>query len=124
MMPPLLGSGAFIEWVKERFFQENDHEEVPEIALIQEVVCQAYQVKPSDLLVSKRGTFNEPRNTAILLTRQLRHNGLDEICQAFHLNRFSSASSAIERTKNELVKNKKMRKCVEKLKQQIIKSQT
>lgn len=130
-MPSLLGSKGFIEWVKERFFQEKDHEEIPEsrklspeIERIKEVVCQAYQVEESDLLVSKRGVFNEPRNSAIFLTRELRHNGLEEICQEFHLSRFSSASSAIERTKNELAKSKKMRKRVEKLKRQIIKSQT
>lgn len=125
-MPSLVGSKRFIGWVKKRFFHEKDHKEVPEssvlapeIETIKEVVCKAYDINISDLLVSKRGVFNEPRNVAIYLTRRLRYNGLDEICKRFHMSRYSSASSAIERMKNELSKNREMRKRVEKIRLQL-----
>ena len=78
----------------------------------------------SDLLKSKRGVFNEPRNVAIYLSRLLRYNGLDEIYKAFHMRRHSSASSAIGRMKNELSKSMEMKKRVEKIRLQLVKSQT
>ena len=53
------------------------HIEVPESRLLAlgkdkmiSVVCTGYKVPSSDLLVSKRGQVNEPRNVAIYLMRQ------------------------------------------------------
>ena len=77
-----------------------------------------------DLLSSKRGTFNEARNVAIYLTRRLRGDKLGEICKEFHMKRYSSASSVIERIKTQISKDKRLRKRVEKLKLILIKSQT
>ncbi len=129
-MPLFLGRERFIKWVKDRFFHEKKHKEVPEssalapeMETIKEVVCKVYHINKSDLLASKRGVFNEPRNVAIYLSRRLRYNGLDEICKGFNMSRYSSASSAIERMKNKLSKNRGIRNRVEKIKLQLIKSQ-
>jgi putative transposase len=104
--PSLLGGERFIAWAKERFFSETRHEEIPESKLlapdlkqIKEAICKAYQVNEDDLLSSRRGIINEPRNVAIYLTRLLRRETLTEIGKEFHLNRYSSVSSAIKRTK-------------------------
>ncbi|MBW2220373.1 MAG: hypothetical protein JRF40_12930 [Deltaproteobacteria bacterium] len=42
-----------------------------------EEVCTFYQVHEKDLLASRRGFFNEPRNVAIYLIRRLRGDNLD-----------------------------------------------
>ena len=93
-LPSVLGSERFIDWVKERFFHRKSNEEIPESRTlspdrekIKQVVCKAYHVDEEDLLKSKRGTFNEPRNVAIYLTRRLRGDGLGEICKEFQMKR-------------------------------------
>jgi putative transposase len=91
---------------------------------IKQVVCKAYHVDEEDLLKSKRGTFNEPRNVAVYLTRQLRGDGLGEICKEFQMKRYSSASSAIERVKTLISKDGRLRKRVEELRLILTKSQT
>jgi len=85
-LPPILGTNTFVDWVKDRFFSQKRHKEVPESKLlapdrekIKQLVCKSYHVKENNLLKSKRGTFNEPRNVTIYLARRLRGDGLDEI---------------------------------------------
>ena len=82
-LPSLLGGDQFISWVKETFFSQKEHKEVPEstvlapdIQRIKDVVSEYYGVDKDTLNVSKRGVFNEPRNVAIFLTRVLRKDGL------------------------------------------------
>jgi putative transposase len=122
-LPWLLGSDRFIDWVKDRFFKGKHHKEVPDSRglapgrrKIKEAVCRFYQVKPDDLLNSKRGVFNEPRNVAIFLSRRLRGDRLDEIGRDFNLKRYSSVSTVIERTKAQMSRDRKLRQRVEKLK--------
>jgi len=129
--PSVLGSEGFIDWVKDRFFHQKSHEEIPESRSlapdkekIKQVVCRAYHVSEEDLLKSKRGIFNEPRNVAIYLTRRMRGDGLGEICKEFHMKRYSTASSAIERVKDQISKDVRFRKRVEKLRLILTKSQT
>jgi chromosomal replication initiation ATPase DnaA len=91
---------------------------------IKQVVCQAYGVKEKDLQKSIRGIFNEPRNVAIYLTRQLRRDTLDEIAKEFRMERYSSASSAIERVKAQMFEDRSFRIRVERLEKMLTKSQT
>jgi chromosomal replication initiation ATPase DnaA len=72
-------------------------------------------VSEEDLLTLKRGILNEPRNLAIYLTRRLRAEGLDEIYRQFHTGRYGSASSAIERVRVRISKDRQLEKRVEKL---------
>lgn len=130
-LPSILGSESFMDWVKDRFFHQKDHGEVPESrilapdrAKIKQVVCETYHVNREDLLKSKKGIFNEPRNIAIYLTRRLRGDGLNEICREFHMNRYSSASNAIDKLKARMSKDRQLRKRVEKIKLRLIKGQT
>lgn len=129
-LPWLLGSERFMDWVKDRFFKGKYHEEVPDSRglapdreKIKKEVCRFYQVKQDDLLRSKRGVFNEPRNVAIFLSRRVRGDRLDEIGRDFNLKRYSSVSTVIEQTKAQISRDRKLRQRVEKLKAFLTKSQ-
>lgn len=129
--PSILGTEIFIEWVKDRFFDQKRHLEVPESRIlapdrekIKQFVCRTYQVKEEELLKSKRGTFNEPRNVAIYLTRQLRGENLNKICREYGLKKYSSASSVIERVREQIIRDLKFKKRIAELKRILVKSQT
>ena len=77
-LPIMMGSSKFVEKVKEMFFANKRHEEVPEsrslapeVKKIIKEVCKFYNVKTQELLTSRRGYFNEPRNVAVYLIRNL-----------------------------------------------------
>ena len=130
-IPWLLGTETFIKWVKDTFFKEKHHEEVPESRAlapekeeILEAVVKFYEVNQHDFVKSKRGVFNEPRNVAIYLCRVLRGDRLHELGRDFHLKRYSSVSTAIDRTKAEISKNPKLKQRVEKLKAVLTNRQT
>ena len=130
-LPTILGTESFINWVKDSFFEKKKHKEIPESKTlapssdkIKQIVCQSYHVQNEDLLKSRRGTCNEPRNVAIYLTRQLRGENLDEICREYGLKKYSSASSVIERVKGQISRDRQFRKHVEAMRLKFIKSQT
>ena len=129
--PSVLGSERFINRIRDKFFDQKSHEEVPESRLlapsrerIKRVVCETYRVNEEVLLKSKRGTFNEPRNVAIYLCRRLRADRLDEICQEFGMKRYSTASSVLERVKVHQSRDRRFQKRVEELRLILTKSQT
>ena len=129
-LPSILGKEEFLYWVKNRYFEGKVHIEVPDSKLlapdkerIQELVCRTYGITKGELVKSKRGTFNEPRGVAIYLTRMIRSEGLMDICKDYNLKRYSSASSVVENVKKKLLKDRKFGKSVNKLSQQLIKSQ-
>lgn len=130
-LPSILGSEGFIDRIRSQFFESKKHVEVPESKIlapareqIKELVCRIYGVSEEDLLKPKRGTFNEPRSVAIYLTRQLRGENLAEICKEYGLKTHSSASSAVERVKAQIIKDRRFRKRVDKLVQILVKRQT
>ena len=129
-LPSALGSKNFLNWVKDSFFLRKRHKDVPEskslspdAARIKEEVCRSYGVSRDALYISRRGISNEPRNVAIYLLRTLRGDNLEEIGRDFNINRFSSASSVVERMKGRVSKNRQLRKRVEEIKNAIHMSQ-
>ena len=129
-LPSIMGSNSFVENVKERFFSYKSHEEVPESRFlapeadrIMEEVCKFYNVKRQDLLASRRGYYNEPRNVAIYLIRRLRSDTLKGVGKAFGIDRNSTVSSVIERLNIEKRKNKEINKHIEALKDTLVKGQ-
>jgi len=121
--PSVMGNEGFLEWVKNTFFVQKRHVEVPEsrslapdLEKIKETVCRSYGVKEADLLVSRRGISNEPRNIAIFLTRNLKGSKLHEIGREFNVRQYSSVSTIIERTKQRAVKDRKFAKRIEQIK--------
>jgi len=122
-LPTAIGSEHFIDKIKEIFFSNKTHEEVPESRFlapdankIVEEVCKYYKVTRDDILVSKRGHFNEPRNVAIYLTRCIRNDTLKGVGRAFGIDKNSSVGSVVARVKREMEKDKNISKRVKSLK--------
>ncbi|MEA2102553.1 MAG: helix-turn-helix domain-containing protein [Thermodesulfobacteriota bacterium] len=129
-LPSILGSEEFVEWIKDKFFGQKINKEVPEskglapgMDQIKEVVCSYYQINESHLFSVKRGTENEPRNVAIYLMRSIKGEPLLSIGSEFNLNRHSSVSSVLERTREKLKKDRKFRKRLEEIEGMLSKGQ-
>lgn len=128
--PAILGTANFINMVKEKLFPEKVDEEVPqsrELAPAPEqikiMVCQHYCINNAELMLSKRGVINEPRNVAIYLTRRLRGDSLKQIGEQFQMQKYSSVSSVIERMKSAMDRDIKLKNRVESMVYALSKSQ-
>ncbi len=128
--PSVIGNEDFLEWVKDTFFLQKRHVEVPEsrslapaLEKIKETVCRSYGVKEADLFVSRRGISNEPRNIATFLMRNLKGSKLDDIGREFNIRQYSSVSTIIERTKQKAVKDRKFATRIEQIKRDLKVSQ-
>jgi REP element-mobilizing transposase RayT len=128
--PSVIGPKDFLDWVKGNYYALKRHEDVPEaktlapsVELINQIVCSFYKIELDGLLKSQRGVFNEPRNSAIYLVRKLRHDTLKEIGNQFNIQKYSSVSSSIERMKQQIDKDPKLAKRIERLRKRILKSQ-
>ena len=128
--PAILGSKDFIDLIKEKFFIKNFDDEIPQskelapdVDRIKKIICQSYHINEAELLRSKRGVNNEPRNVAIYLTRRLTGDRLKQIAADYGLKKYSSVSSIIERMKASIADDKKLRKRIENLRSRITKSQ-
>ena len=87
------------------------------------MVCRSYGVREKDLLCSKRGERNEARNTAIYLLRQVRGSKLEEIGREFGLSGYTTVSTIIERTRNNIVQDRSLKRRIEELKKDLKVSQ-
>jgi len=128
--PAILGSKDFIDLIKEKFFLKNIDDEIPQskelapdVGRIKSVICQSYNIKERELLRSKRGVNNEPRNVAIYLTRRLTGDKLKQIAEHYEIKKYSSVSSIIERMKASITVDRKLQKRIENLHLRILKSQ-
>ena len=129
-LPPILGTQKFLDKMKDLFFSEKGNEEIPEARLlapdpdrILKTVAEFYKVGTDDLLKSRRGYFNEPRNVAIYLMRRLRGDTLKEAGEVFGISKNSTVSSCIDGVKQEMNRNKGMSVRVEKIFQILSNSQ-
>ncbi len=130
-LPPVIGSKGFVDRIKKIYFGMKRHGEVPEAGIlapeinrIKEEVCKLYGVNKSNLFVSRRGYFNEPRNVAIYLVRGVRGERLKDIGQEFGIEKYSTVSSIVKKIKGEMVRNRNLKSRVEKLNIVLSKSQT
>ena len=89
---------------------------------IKKTVCELYGMDEADLLRSRRGVFNEPRNVAIYLTRRLRGDSLSEIGDQYQMNTYSSVSSVIERVKALISEDSRLKDRVGNLSSRLSKS--
>lgn len=117
----VFGTQDFIDWMKEKFYSSIKHYEIPQsrqlaptIAAIKEAVCRSYGIEVHMLEHAKRGQVNEPRNVAIYLARKCSGLALGEIGKEFGLEKYSSVSSIVTRTENQLSKNKRLQNRLEK----------
>ena len=119
ILPLLLGTKDFIDDIRRKYYDKAIKREMPqarelvlEKSRIEDAVTIIYELKVDDLLKSRRGNYNEARNVAIYLIRQYTGATLKDIGVRFGMNSYSSVGSVILRTKQEMVKNKKLRQRV------------
>jgi hypothetical protein len=128
--PVFLGSEGFLTGVKGRFFLKKADIEVPDrktlapdLDFLLEAVKKEFRVKQEDLLYSRRGYYNEPRNVAIYLVRKLRGDRLKEIGEVFRIAGYSAVSSVVQRVNADIKREERLRKRVHNLIAIISKSQ-
>ncbi len=85
------------------------------------VYTQRY--KETELYVTMRGYFNEPRNVAVYLIRHLRNDTLKQVGEQFGIEKYSTVSSIVERVKYEMKADKVLKKRIQDLADKISKSQ-
>ncbi len=119
-LPSILGSDSFKEFLKEKFAHMGFQKEIPESKIFSTspkdvilAVCKYYKVSESELLASKRGTTNVPRDMAIYLVRQHCRETLPSVGRYFGIENYSTVSSVIERVKLRKVRNKNVQKEIE-----------
>lgn len=121
-LPAVLGSLEFVRKIKDRFFDKKKNSEVPEAKVLaptaQEIklaVCAAYGIGEKELLTSRRGNTNEPRNVAIYLTRTLRGENLQEIAGMYGIATYSTVSSTLGRVQQQLDQDSDFKKRLQEL---------
>jgi len=82
-----------------------------------------YNIKETELYVTRRGYFNEPRNVAVYLIRHLRNDTLKHVGEEFGIEKYSTVSSIVERVKYGMKADKGLKKRIQTLAEKITKSQ-
>ncbi len=125
-LPSVLGGEQFTAWVKKTFFDTKKHHQIPEsmqlapeLSEIKQAVCRDYEVEEKDILQARRGVLNEARNVSIYLCRMLRRDSLLKIGESFNMAGYSSVSSTIERVRKKIATDKRFRKRIDQVRQNI-----
>jgi hypothetical protein len=126
-LSPVLGDNRFVNMIKERFFEQKRHREVPEskrlspgINTIIDGVCDLYGVDKAHLYAAKRGVFNEGRSMAVYLCRYLRGDSLTAIGKVFGIQSYSTVSSIIGRFKIRMGADRTLRRKVEEVRKTLM----
>ncbi len=129
-MPSILGSMSFKEYIQEKFSELANTPEIPESKTLTpdaekvvSCVCEYYGVSRSDLLISKRGTENHPRDVAIYLVRCLCCLTLPSVGKEFGINNYSTVSSVVQRVKLRAENDRNLQREIGYIREKTIKSQ-
>lgn len=129
-LPSILGGPSFKEWVSNRFRHLLHNSEIPEsrnLAKAPEdiiaLVGSYFRTDKKQMMASRRGQENLPRDLAIYLVRQHSRITLADIGKHFEIDNYSTVSSAVERIKAGRETDSNMRKHLEKIEAEIGKSQ-
>jgi len=87
-------------------------------------VSEHYGLSLDELLITRRGVFNEPRNIAVYLLRQIRGESLNNIGGRFNINAYSTVSSILRRVSRLKKNDRKINKRIDKIQNSINKGQT
>jgi len=119
-LPSFFGPESFITGIKEKYYFKKKSYEVPESKsmapapeLIISAVCDHYNVSFNELFLTRRGIFNEPRNIAVYLLRHIRGESLNNIGKLFNIKTYSTVSSIIQRVS-------RLKKCDRKIRKQLL----
>ena len=129
-LPSFFGPESFITEMKEKYYFKKKSCEVPESKRLAPAsdsiissVCENYGVTFSELMVKRRGIFNEPRNIAVYLLRQIRGESLNNIGKLFNIKAYSTVSSILRRVSKLKKYNRKIKSRIEKIQDSINKGQ-
>jgi putative transposase len=129
-LPSVFGPESFITDIKEKFYFRKKSYEVPESKslsptpdVIISSVCKYYGVSFNELLIARRGIFNEPRNIAVYLLRQIRGENLNNIGELFNITAYSTVSSIIRRVSKLKKHDRKLKRQIGKIQDMISKGQ-
>ncbi len=129
-LPSFFGPESFITGIKEKYYFKKKNDEVPESKslaptsdIIISAVCEHYEVAFNELLKTRRGIFNEPRNIAVYLLRHIRGENLNNISTLLNIKTYSTVSSIIRRVSNLKKCNRRIRKEIESIQDSINKGQ-
>jgi len=129
-LPSFFGSESFITGIKEKFYFKKKSYEIPESKSLAptsdsiiSAVCQHYGVSFDDLLITRRGIFNEPRNIAVYLLRQMRGENLNNVGELFNIKAYSTVSSIIRRVSRLKSNDRKIKKQIGEIRDSITNDQ-
>ena len=129
-LPSFFGLESFIAAIKEKYYFKKKSYEVPESKSLAPTsdtiissVCEYYGVSFNELLITRRGIFNESRNIAVYLLRQIRGENLNNIGELFNIKTYSTVSSILRRVSKLKKHDRKFKKQIEKMQNSINKGQ-
>jgi REP element-mobilizing transposase RayT len=125
-LPSFFGPESFITGIKEKYYFKKKNYEIPETKslaptsdTIISAVCENYGVSFNELLITRRGLFNEPRSIAVYLLRQIRGENLNNIGELFNIKAYSTVSSIIRRISRLKKYDRKIKKQIGKIQDSI-----
>lgn len=129
-LPSILGGDNFKVWLKERFQHLSFRDEIPESRLlapsVKEIIattCELFQVTKKQLLYSRRGQVNLPRDLSIYLVRILTRKTMPEVGKHFGISNYSTVGSVVERMKQREATDCEFRSILKETKRKLDKSQ-
>ena len=129
-LPSIFGPESFITRIRGKYyFSKNDYE-IPESKslapssdeIISEI-CGYYNVSYNELLMTRRGVFNKPRNVAIYLLRNIRGDNLNDIKSIFKINAYSTVSSIIQKVTKLKNSDRRLQQQIETIRKNVSKGQ-
>ena len=116
-IPTILGSPAFIDTIRNRFHFLLRDKEIADVEILSvdaeaviKAVSDVCQVTKKELLASRRGVTNIPRDLAIYTLRTYSQQTLAEIGSNFHVSNYSTVSTVVERAKRLLKEDEEVGK--------------
>ncbi len=125
-MPSLLGSKKFVDRIRNDFFGQLVHPEIPESkrstrdaqSIIKEV-ARISAISKAELYVQRRGKENLPRDIAIYLVRMMTGLSLSDIGTIFGIESYSTVSNSIERINKKIKADRDLVNTIAKLKSKL-----
>jgi len=129
-LPSILGSDLFKESIRDKFYDLANQPEIPEskslapdVEKVILAVCDFYGVSRKEMLVSRRGSENLPRDVSVYLVRHLCHMTLPCVGMEFGIKNYSTVSSIVQRVKSRIKNDKQLSKELNMIMKAVAKSQ-
>ena len=125
-LPSFFGPESFITGIKEKYYFKKKSYEVPESKRLAPTsdsiissVCEHYGISLNELLITRRGILNEPRNIAVYLLRQIRGEKLNKIGELLNIKAYSTVSSILRKVARLKKHDRKIKKQIGKIQDSI-----